>query len=344
MVNQKQRNRISEFSWRDVLSCRNEIFGFAAIWIILFHIYDNIGFIHFRYSFLFGSIFSVGNCGVDIFLFLSAIGLRRSMEKNDVKTFYKNRFLRIAMPYLITAIPYFVWYDFLFAKDGLWQFLLNLSTVNYWLSPVNYPIWYVSFVVILYALYPWIYRMDVKTRHIATAAMIVIAVVAEYCFLVTGSIVYTNAERALSRIPVFLLGVIMAPYVLEGKRIRVYQVILAAAAWIGGFLLVIFGGLHLVMVRYLYAALAVSFLIVFSFIRKYVPLKPLYRILGWLGAISFELYAVHVFMARGLRHVKLWGIFEQKLIWYFLIPLAAVAAAKLVSLAAARLNARLFCK
>lgn len=344
MVTQKQRSAIGDFSWKDVLSCRNEIFGFAAIWIILFHIYDNIGFIHFRYSFLFGSILSIGNCGVDIFLILSAIGLHRSIEKNDVKTFYKNRLLRIAVPYLITAIPYFVWYDFLFAKDGLWQFLLNLSSVNYWLSPKNYPIWYVSFVVILYALYPWIHRIDVKTRHIATAALIAVAVLAEYYFLITDSIIYTNAERALSRIPVFLLGVIMAPYVLEGKRIPLYQVILAAAAWIGGFLLVIFGGLHLVMVRYLYAVLAVSFLILFSFIRKYVSLKPLYRCLGWLGAISFELYAVHVFMARGLRHVKLWGVFEQKLIWYLLIPLAAVAAAKLVSVMAAKVNNQLFCK
>lgn len=145
------KEKIKHFSWKDVLNLRLETFGFCAIWIVLFHIYSNIGIIDFPGASIVSLVIAVGNCSVDIFLFLSAIGLYHSMTRNSVGTFYKNRVLRVMIPFVLVAIPFFVWFDFFYAGDGVGQFFLNLSTLNYWLA-LDYPVWYVSFVAVWYLI------------------------------------------------------------------------------------------------------------------------------------------------------------------------------------------------
>lgn len=335
MLIRKQENSV--FSWKDVLSCRNEIFGFTAVWIILFHLNDFIGLSNFRGWLHVRSVFVVGNCGVDIFLFLSAIGLYRSMEKHTLRDFYRNRVLRICLPYLLAAVPYFLWYDFVFAKDGIWQFLTNVSTINYWLAP-KYPIWYVSFIVVLYALFPLIYRADVKSRHASTVALIAFFVILEYVLLITDSVIYKNAERALSRMPVFLLGVVLASRILQGRTIPLYQVMAAFLAGLGVFRLVTTVSMHLVLVRYLYCILAVSIILVYAYFRKHIRLEWGYRLLRWLGQISFEIYAVHVLLVKGINHCQLWDKIGSIGVWYILILVSSIAAAKLVAVLAGRMN------
>ena len=51
---------------------RNEIYGIAAIWIMLFH--GRIANIDATFPYLY-KILRLGNIGVDIFLFLSGIGI-----------------------------------------------------------------------------------------------------------------------------------------------------------------------------------------------------------------------------------------------------------------------------
>lgn len=88
---------------KKAMSFRNELYGIAAIWIILYHvarytttlpasvfgeinecwlqIIVNQIFAKMRYLFLFG------NLGVDIFLFISSIGLYQSIHNNSIGRF-----------------------------------------------------------------------------------------------------------------------------------------------------------------------------------------------------------------------------------------------------------------
>ena len=80
-------NRIFKFS--DIVSYRAELMGFAILWIFMLHsgaignpIYDTIR--------------KFGWAGVDIFFFLSALGLCYSLNKNNnLKDFYLRRLNRI---------------------------------------------------------------------------------------------------------------------------------------------------------------------------------------------------------------------------------------------------------
>ena len=74
------------FNLFTISEARNVIFGIATLWIGLFHsdymtlsrITDNQFFID-----LFGSFRGMGNIGVDMFLFLSGVGLFFSFSKDS---------------------------------------------------------------------------------------------------------------------------------------------------------------------------------------------------------------------------------------------------------------------
>lgn len=70
---------------------RTELMGIATLWVLLFH-YGKIGIP------IIDSLSTLGYGGVDIFLFLSGIGLSFSI-KDGVKSFYIKRILRIFPTY-----------------------------------------------------------------------------------------------------------------------------------------------------------------------------------------------------------------------------------------------------
>ena len=92
MVKNIEKNRIA-------------IMGFAAMWILILHVwypcfYDNGAIPNLFEGFIVGS----GYVGVDIFMFLSAIGLFYSLENNSIIVFYKHRIKRLLFPVLIISI------------------------------------------------------------------------------------------------------------------------------------------------------------------------------------------------------------------------------------------------
>lgn len=324
------KEKIKSFSWKDILNLRLEIFRFCAIWIVLFHIYSNIGISDFPGSSVLSLVIAVGNCSVDIFLFLSAIGLYHSMSKNSVRTFYKNRVVRVMIPFVLVAIPFFIWFDFFFAHDGVGQFLLNFSTLNYWLSP-DYPVWYVSFILFAYTLFPLLYKADVKTKHITTIGLIALAVITEYVLMINETSLYGYAERAFSRIPVFLVGLLVAKCILSDKGVKLWHVISCAVIGIVCFAVLSFVPIHIMINRYLCGIMGICIIVVYGFLRKCIPIGFISKALTWLGAISFEIYIVHVFMLRVIKHSQWWDHIPYIAVWYMIVLAATVAISKLVS-------------
>ena len=89
--------KIREIELADVSRYRSELMGAAILFIILFHV-------PLARSDAFFGLRRCGNIGVDMFLFLSCIGLWYSWVKNpSVKHFYKRRLLRILPTWLIIS-------------------------------------------------------------------------------------------------------------------------------------------------------------------------------------------------------------------------------------------------
>ncbi|MBR2522496.1 MAG: acyltransferase family protein [Coriobacteriales bacterium] len=112
-----------------VSTYRAQIYGFAILWILVFH-----GGAINSCDFSFGvsglgwlnSVIGVGNVGVDIFLFLSGISLYFSFTKDpDYRSFIKKRLQRVA---ILLALTYLAIY--LFSQQApelyeLWEIALT---------------------------------------------------------------------------------------------------------------------------------------------------------------------------------------------------------------------------
>ena len=84
---------------------RTALMGFAALWILIFHewvpVFEGGGKLQAAEEF----VKRIGFCGVDIFLFLSGIGMTYAIKKTrSLSAFYYKRLKRILFPFIAVAI------------------------------------------------------------------------------------------------------------------------------------------------------------------------------------------------------------------------------------------------
>ena len=123
--------------------------GFAAILIYFAHVY-----LYVDLGAPWSQLFGMGNLGVDIFFLVSGIGLYCSLGKSEtpLTSWYLKRFIRIGVPFLLISVPYYLIYDFILNSMGLERFILDISTLSYWLYHGS--AWFVAALVPLYLLTP----------------------------------------------------------------------------------------------------------------------------------------------------------------------------------------------
>lgn len=300
-----------DFSWNNIMKQRNSIFGIAAMWVIFFHTYrvlkmpNIIGLSH---------IFSIGNIGVDIFLFLSAIGLSFSIEKNTIVNFYKNRIKRIIVPWILIALPYFVWFEVLdgFVIQDISSVSLDVSTLSFWFASdfANLATWYISFIVILYAIYPFLYRIYKYNRWYILIILFFVIIfqilfMSDISFFsqlklpftrIKISSIFKGWEIVISRIPIFLLGIFFSDYVKCNKQIDkkrlIIQFVLFSIAFFLSFKCIF------PYERYMYGIMTIAFVILSGFILSKLKIKWIHRLLNVFGVNSLEVYLIHAVMIR----------------------------------------------
>lgn len=323
---------MQNFTWKSVFKYRNLIYGLAALWIVFFHIHEK----YWLGIPIISNVINMGNMAVDIFLLMSAVGLSYSIEKNDTKTFYKNRLKRTFITYLLIAGPFIVWKYFIsqaMTPMTIPNFALELSTLSYfWTKEGTYPFWYIPCILLFYALYPLLYRIYKKNKFYIVG-LIIVSVIAEILLVLVGSPIITVTERTFSRIPIFLTGILLSDYVKKEKKISLPWVIvsfLVLAITMVIYPATNFYKYNVIIVRYLYGVMSVFLIIAGAFvmelIKKFKITDIFIKIFSVLGGISLEIYVVHVAIIRVLTHYNL----HQRTRWsiyYIGIILAAVILA-----------------
>ncbi len=150
--NKKSIHAISQY--------RSELLGIATLMIILTHSIAVISF-----PSMINKILAYGSTGVDVFLFLSGIGLYYSVKKNNNKVmFYKKRFDKVFITYFFIAG---LWYGIkylIFERGKIVKFLYELTTLSFWNEHLG--AWYVALLIPLYLIYPFYYNyIESKKRH-----------------------------------------------------------------------------------------------------------------------------------------------------------------------------------
>lgn len=210
-------------SWNILSKYRNELYGISILWIILFHGLELKNFAIDKSLTLFAALIKHGNCGVDIFLFLSGLCLYYSM-KNDgnIYSFYKKRLKRILLPFLL--IDGFYWlYVYILQNGDVLGFIKNITLYAFWFEN-NHFVWFIALIIPLYFLYPLLFKYILNNNKINRFYYILCLIVFVYLLCIAVNYFnhewYLSVELALPRIPVFLAGAYCGILAYDSKLIN----------------------------------------------------------------------------------------------------------------------------
>ena len=301
--------KIKDIELANISRFRGELMGAAMLFVILFHV-------SLPRSDAFFGLRRMGNIGVDIFLFLSGIGLWFSWMKGRIQEsgvgsqevgfwhklgeFYKRRLLRIYPAWLIMASLFYV-PDYLGPRKFSQTFVDLLGDVlinwDFWLYD-ELTFWYVPSIMMLYLFAP--FYMELIRRHPVYRWLPVVMVM--WCILVQWVTPIHQAVGHLeifwSRVPIFFIGINMGEIVrrketIDGTGIWMILLMFGMALSASLFLeQVRHGQFPLFIERMLYIPLTVTSVLLLNRVFRRTP-SWFNAVFKWVGALSLEAYLIH---------------------------------------------------
>ena len=287
--------KIPDIELANISRYRGELMGAAMLFVILFHV-------SLSRDDPFYGLRRCGNVGVDMFLFLSGVGLWFAWTKQpSVRTFYRRRLLRILPTWLLVA-GVFYGADYLGQRrfsTGIID-LIGDVTVNwdFWLHD-ELTFWYVPAIMMLYLFAP--HYMRLITRHPVYRWLPLLMVV--WCVMVQWVLPIHRAvghiEIFWSRVPIFFIGINMGRSVKEQRTLEgsaLWLLLLAFAMTFGASVYleqVSHGRFPLFVERMLYIPFTVTGVLLLNYVFRRMP-QCVNRFLRLVGALSLEVYLLHV--------------------------------------------------
>lgn len=287
---------------------RKEIMGLAAFWIF---------YLHFGPCLLENSHFSVikeiewyinhvGYCGVEIFLFLSGMGLVYSVRKRSIKEFYVRRFMRV-------YTSFFIWFTLsTVVRDdamSLFDYVKRITFYTNWTHDMLDYKWFVAAIMMFYLWFPLYYNILKKVKR-PVAFTVILTVVEFYCTSIWYFQIRDDLFLVLDRIPIFLLGILLGHLMAEMPDTRSWNIRWGKQQWmivcIITCILSVFkyhlmltqtsGWLHNVE-NILTSVLSILYCMIvskcFSLSEKSAVIGVFRKGLRFLGALSLEFYLTH---------------------------------------------------
>ena len=287
--------KIPDIELGNISRFRAEQMGAAMLFVILFHVALDRGD-------PFYGLRRCGNVGVDIFLFLSGVGLWFSWVKTpDVRRFYRRRLLRIVPTWLVVSTAFYL-PDYLGARRFSRSIvdLIGDITINwdFWLHD-ELTFWYVPAIMALYLVAPWYMRL-VQSRPIYRWLPLLMVV---WCVMVQWVLPIHHAVGHLeifwSRVPIFFIGINFGELVRMRRQLPGESVWLLLLTFLMTFGTCLYleqvrhGHFPLFVERMLYIPFTVCTVLVMNRIFRRTPqwVNSAFR---FVGALSLEAYLIHI--------------------------------------------------
>ena len=283
--------RTKDIELANISRFRGELMGAAMLFIILFHV-------GLPRTDMFFGLRRCGNIGVDIFLFLSGIGLWFSWVKQpSIWSFYHRRLLRILPAWLIMASLYYI--PRFNPQTGSIIDLIGNITINwnFWLHD-ELTFWYIPAIMMLYLWAPP--YMKLITKHPIYRWSVVLMVL--WCVMVQWIMPFHHAVGHLeifwSRVPIFFLGINFGEMVRREVRIDGAAVWLALITFVACFASCIYleqvshGRFPLFVERMIYIPLTLTAILLLNRIFRRLP-QRVNRFWAFFGGLSLEAYLIH---------------------------------------------------
>lgn len=279
---------------------RMPIFGISIIWIYLRHLlfigeYD-FGFLNY--------VFNIGDCGVDIFLFLSGYGLYFSYENNSLKEFYRRRLLRL-LPSTLLLLVVFVLADTILHNNV--SNLYQVISPNYYIYSLCTNYWFLFAILFFYIFFP-IIKLAVDNypkTSLFFSYILAIALVGVFSRIQVP--LFADPTLTITRIPIFTIGVICAAYSNILERKWPFFVLF----------IMVFPLLYLDipkdLQRLLYGFIVIGIIKITLFVISKLP-HILKAFLEILGNCSLEFYLIHIYLMWNLNLFRMGNYIDSQVL------------------------------
>lgn len=295
------------FSYRIFSKYRSALMGLAILSTIIFHYTEDCKLYSVYFSGWIQKFYLyVGSSGVDIFIFLSGLGLYFSWKKSPArKTFYRKRFMKVLPPYFLIAIPVWIWYDFFYKYKGAIQFTKDLLFISFFTEGQKW-FWYILLCGICYLCFPYIYQVietasDRIAEHMRMISLFSFITVVAILLQLYCTDLFNNINIAFLRFPVFFIGCFVGRSAWEERKIPRAVYVSAVLS----FFLLLIDRKNIIISRYTLAFfnlhLCLLLLFVFEKIQTNIIIPKTLKVLDYFGKYSLELYLAHVAVRRIMK-------------------------------------------
>lgn len=303
---------------------RSELMGAAMLWVMLFHAFD----LDLGVSVL-NDVRAAGFGGVDIFIVLSAMGLTVSLGRKEQSygAFLARRGERILPAYFAVMLPYTL-FQILYYGAPWSSLVFNAALLSYWVHCSGAFNWYVSGIMLFYALTPPCLRFLRGRKHRERAVAVGIVLSLGVCQLLMRE-GYWQYVDVFYRVPLFFLGLLLGLYLVEdkpfGKRDAIFWTL-----W-----LLIGVGYGVVVTKnsaaqsgiytplcHLFLFTTVPLCLLAGWLFEKLPLGLLRRALRFVGERSLEIYLLNVSLFAEIALLRRIVSFGPSNRLYFLIMFA----------------------
>ena len=242
--------------------------------------------------------------GVDIFLFLSGVGLYYSFTKKKTTyiDFQKKRIVRLFPLYFVIAgLTYFI-SDLIINNLGIGKFLRDLFFVS-WFTEASTRYWYILAIAVFYLVFPFLYKYIHGGSNGFVKAIIFsicwyIAVEA-LCYFIPG---VSSFRIALERLPIFTIGIYCGKLSYDSVKLNNYVIIVVLI--LGFFLFCLFKtslfsniaeSLYYPVRAFLSLSIIITIIAFFEFLKSKMETFHgiLIMVFSWFGSVTLELYLLH---------------------------------------------------
>lgn len=273
----------------DISKYRSQLMGVATLLVIFGHSAGN-GVVMPSWM---ESLCGLASVGVDIFLLVSGLGLWYSLQKSEISnwggvfTWYKRRYARILVPYLLISLVVNI-LAIMRGSKTITTAILDITTINYWLN--HRGAWFIAMLIPLYAITPLHDYICKKVKNpLLFNITIIVSFVCISCITINVEDIalqkfIDNINQVIYHIPAFYVGFLLAPLSKENKRISWF--------WIAGLPIIIVGILKILGIGYwpgfLFLPLTGILCVIFHYLNKH-----LMRVFDFFGKISLESYLMN---------------------------------------------------
>jgi len=286
---------IKDIELQNISRYRGELMGAAMLFVILFHV-------GLPREDAFYGLRRIGNIGVDMFLFLSGVGLWFSWTKRpSLKHFFTRRYLRVYPAWLIIACLFYI-PDFL----GPRQFSTNIIDLlgdvlinwDFWLHD-ELSFWYIPATMMLYLFAPAYMQLIIKhpVYRWLPVVMIMWCILVQYVTPIHAAV--GHLEIFWSRVPIFFIGINFGKAVKEKRCMDGASLWLIVLVFVMAFASSVFleqvrhGQFPLFIERMLYIPLTVTAILLLNRVFRRTP-KWFNATFREVGALSLEAYLIHL--------------------------------------------------